>query len=168
MANSRKPIDSGKKIFAWTAHDYHPHERGVVWHVVFIISFLGGALWAALSDPHWGWVTAFCLCIIAAIYLFVHREGVQDHEIQVFEKGLLIDDLRFIHWEKISQFWFVYATDVAVINFDLKKTPDQPIKLQMGDVTPDKFREVLFEVELPEAEGKEESAFDLWVRVLKL
>jgi len=168
MARSQKPFDAGKKLFAWTAHDYHPHDRGVVWHIIFCTVFFGGALWSALSDPQWGWVTAFSLCAIAAIYLFVHRQGSLDHEIQVFEKGMLIDERTFIHWEKIEQFWFTYDDLVSVINFDLKKNANQPIKLQMGEVTPEKFREVMALVEQPEAEGKEESVLDLWIRVLKL
>lgn len=38
----------------------------------------------------------------------------------------------------------------------------------MGEVTPEKFREVLQSVDLPEEEGKEEAVLDLWIRVLKL
>ena len=167
MSSENRMLDSGNKLFSWVAHDYHPHERGLVWYVMFSLIFFGGAVWAAFSDPKWGWVTSFSLCVVAAIYLFIHRDGDQDHEVQVFEKGLLIDDRRFIHWDKIQQFWFVYDRDVAIINFDLKKTPDTPIKLQMGQVDPEEFREALNRL-IPEAEGKEESVFDLWVRVLKL
>ena len=167
MAPENKILDSGEKVFGWVAHDYHPHKRGIVWYVVFSLIFFGGAIWACFTDPRWGWVTAFSLCIVAAIYLFIHRDGDQDHEVQIFGKGLLIDGRRFIHWEKISHFWFIYDGEVAIINFDLKKTPDTPIKLQMGEVTPDEFRTVLTNL-VPEAEGKEESVFDLWIRVLKL
>jgi len=168
MPTNKKFLDTGKKLFAWTAHDYHPHERGICWYVLFSIVFFGGAAWMMMADPRWGWVTSFCLCATAAIYLYIHRNGEVDHEVQVFEKGLLIDDRQFLHWDKLEQFWFMYDETVSVINFDPKKNPDQPIKLQMGDVTPDKFREILEQVDLPEAEGKEEAVLDLWIRVLKL
>lgn len=121
MGKNKKPFDAGKKLFSWTAHDYHPHERGMVWHVVFCAVFFGGAAWAAITDPKWGWITAFSLCAIAAIYLFTHREGAQDHAVEIYDKGLFIDQSHFLYWDKFEQFWFVYDQDVSVINFDLKK-----------------------------------------------
>ena len=168
MAEHKNLYDSGKKLFSWTAHDYHPHDRGIAWYIGFSVIFFGIALWALIADPRWGWVTAFSLCIAAAVYLFIHRDGDRDHEVQVYEKGLLVDNKNFIHWDKFAQFWFAYDSTVAIINFDLKKTPEVPKKLQMGEITPDKFREILGMVDLPEAEGKEESVLDLWIRVLKL
>jgi len=168
MAKTRKPFDCGKKLFSWTAHDYHPHERGVLWHIIFCAAFFGGSIWAVLADPRWGWVTAFCFCTVAGIYLITHRGGNQDHEVQIFEKGLLIDERCFVHWDKVLKYWFVYDESVAVINFDLKKESNQPIKLQMGDITLDKFREVLTAIPIEEDESKEESVIDLWIRVLKL
>ena len=168
MAKKRALFDSGPKLFSWTAHDYHPHDRGLSWYIVFCLLFFGISFWAVLTDPQWGWITAFSLCVSAAIYLYIHREGEQDHEVQIFEKGLQIDGHDFIHWEKVEAFWFTYDETVSIINFDLKKNPNNPKKLQMGQVTPDRFREIMKEVKLPEAEGKEESVADLWIRVLKL
>ncbi len=159
-------IDPGKLIFTWEAHDYHPHERGWLWIIVFCAVIFGGAGWALWNGD---WVMALTFFVVGAVYFFAHRKGEETHHISVFEKELQVDG-KFFPWNTFSGYWFVFdeRQAVSVINFQLRDKNDQKITLQMGYLVPDQLREVLEQVELPELVDKKEGLVDLWVRALKL
>lgn len=161
-------FEKGKKVFAWDAHDYHPHERGLIWMSVFCTILFGGAIWAYLSDPQWGWLTSFSFFIAAAVYFLIHRNGNQGHEVQVFENGLFIDEKVFFPWSEFNGFWFVYDPTVAVVNFDFINSKKGRIILQLGELTPEDLRKKLSKITLEEKEDQKEALIDLWVRALKL
>ncbi len=157
-------IDPGEKIFSWTAFNYHPHKRGWIWYAIFCTFFFGSALWALVSGD---WVMAFTLFVAVAVYFFAHRKGDEDHEVQVFENGILIDR-KFIEKEKLEGYWFVYDQTVSVLNFQLSGKGDRKISLQMGEHNPDVFRSEFKLMEIEELVDKKESLMDLWIRALKL
>ncbi len=160
-----KNFDPGKVIFAWEAHDYHPHRRGWVWMGIFCLIIFGGAGWALWTGD---WVMAFTFFAVAAIYFFFHRKGHESHQIGILEKGLQVDT-QFFPWDDFSGFWFVYdeMQAVSIVNFQ-KAEKDQKLSLQMGMLKPDDLRDVLKKVELEELKDKKESLVDLWIRALKL
>ena len=158
----------GEKIFSWTAYDYHPHKRGVLWYVMFCAVFLGGSGWAIWNDPAWGWLVAFTFFVAMAAYFKAHANGDETHEIHAFEKALMIDTNQLIPFEKFSGYWFVFDENVSVINFQLRSKHDQKFSLQMGDKFPEYFRTKFNTTQLVELEDKTESLLDLWIRVLKL
>ncbi len=158
----------GISLFSWVAHDYHPHQRGILWYIVFSIAFGGTAAWAFFADEHFGWITSFCILMVAAIYFWTHRNGNEDHEIIGFEKGILIDGRTFFNWDKFEGYWFVYDETVAVVNFEFKGGKGKKITLQLGSVTPEELRVPLKALMLAELPEKKESLLDLWIRALKL
>jgi len=157
-------INPGEKIFSWVAFNYHPHKRGWIWYAIFCTLFFGSALWALMSGD---WVMAFTLFVAVAVYFFVHRKGDEDHEVQVFENGILIDR-KFIEKERIEGYWFVYDQTVSVLNFQLSGKGDRKISLQMGEHNPDFFRSEFKLTKLEELFEQRESLMDLWIRALKL
>ena len=161
-------FDYGEPIFTWTAHDYHPHQRGMLWYTLFSFALFGSSLAAIITDPQSGWMTAFTLCLAAAAYFFVHRNGHQDHEIKVTPNGLVVDDKSFYAWDELSGFWILRDPTVSVINFEFHNPKKNKFTLQMGLVEPTKFRQVFNFVDLPEIEGQTECLMDLWIRALKL
>ncbi len=165
--NLRRQFNPGNEVFSWVAHDYHPHERGIVWMVVFCGTFFGGALWSWIADPKWGWITSLCLLIVAALYFWTHKGGDDFHKVILTDKGVLIDNRIFHSWEKFEGFWFIYDETVSVINFQFVESP-QKVSLQMGEVDPEKFREIFEKAEFAELSGMKEGLTDLWVRALKL
>jgi hypothetical protein len=158
----------GKKIFSWTACDYHPHKRGTLWYVLFCGIFLLGSIWAIWNDPKWGWLVAFTFFVAMAAYFKEHANGDETHEIHVFEKALMIDTAQLIPFDTFSGYWFAYDETVSTINFQVKSKHDQKITLQMGDKLPEFFRYKLAKTSLEELEDQKESLLDLWIRVLKL
>lgn len=110
---------------------------------------------------------AFALFIAAGVYFFIHRKGDEEHEITVFEKGILVDQ-KYFPMEKFAGYWFIFDETVSVINLQLSGKGDRKIALQMGDKTPDFFRSAFPSTKLEELSDKKESLLDLWIRALKL
>ncbi len=163
-----KKYDIGNEIFSYTAHDYHPHERGFLWYLVFSVIILGMSFWSFLSDPESGWFTSATILIVAATYFFVHRNGSQDQEIYFFERGLFLNKKKYIAWSNFQGFWFVYNETATVLNLQYKDIKNQKLSLQMGEVLPEVFQEKLKQIGLIELEEQQESLLDLWIRALKL
>ena len=164
MPKLPKNFDPGKNIFSWVAHDYHPQQKGWIWISIFCLVVFGGAVWAFFSgDP----VMAFTFFVIAAVYFWVHRNGMETHKISLTEKGIFIDEKDFFSWEKFSGFWFIYDETVSIINFQFRNS-ERKISLQMGQVEPDVFRTIFEKAEFSELLDKKESLVDLWIRALKL
>lgn len=166
--NKEESFDPGNLIFGWLAHDYHPHQRGILWYVMFCLIFFGGSIWAVYSDPKWGWVTALAFCITAAIYFQIHRSGNADHDIKFLEKGLLIDNKNFSGWGQFDGYWFNVDETVSTLTFEMKESKKQ-ITIQLGQLFPDQIRSALKSIEeFGELKSKKESLLDLWIRALKL
>jgi hypothetical protein len=165
----QKPLlsfDPGNSLFTWEAYDYHPHQRGWVWLLVFCAITFGGALWALWSGD---WIMALTFFVVAAVYFYTHRQGNEVHQVHLTEKGILIDGRDFFYWEKLAGYWFIYDETVSVINFQFDdQKRDRKISLQMGEVEPDTFREIFEKADFTELTNKKESLMDLWIRALKL
>ena len=165
--NSAK-FDPGVEVFSWTADDYHPHQRGIIWYVAFCSVLFGGAIWSMISDPKWGWLMALSFFLAAAVYFYAHYKGDEAHEVVVFERGLFIDNKLFVN-ENFAGYWILYDETVAIINFQMKsKHREYKISLQMGDNPPEYFRENFAKINLLELEDEKENLLDLWIRALKL
>ena len=161
-------FDPGSEVFSWTALDYHPHRRGIVWYVVFCLILFGGAIWSMVSDPKWGWLMALSFFLAAAVYFYTHYKGAEAHEVKVFERGFLIDN-KFFPREKFAGFWILYDETAAILNLKFKsKHRNHKILLQMGDNPPEFFRENFAKMSFPELEDEKETLLDLWIRALKL
>ena len=157
-------VNPGEKLFSWIAFNYHPHKRGLVWYGVFCALFFGSAIWAMVSGD---WVMAFTLFIAVAVYFFIHRKGDEQHEVNVFENGILIDQ-KYFPIEKFEGYWFVYDQTVGIVNLQLSGKGDRKISLQTGEHDLSFFRKELKQAGLEELSEKKESLIDLWIRALKL
>jgi hypothetical protein len=166
--NISPKFDLGEEVFSWEAHDYHPHKRGIIWYTVFCAILFGGAVWAMVSDPKWGWLMALSFFLAAAVYFLAHRKGDEMHKIKAFEQGIFIDK-KFIATENVAGFWILYNETVSTVHLQLKsKYQNQKISLQMGNNSPEFFRKNFAKMNIPELEDAKETILDLWIRALKL
>ena len=164
IANQKAVFNPGEELFAWEAYDYHPHERGILWMIMAGIVLFGSSAFFIITEPKMGWITVLCFFIVAMIYFWTHRNGNEIHQVQIFEQGLLIDQRKFLPWERFSGYWFVYDPTVSVINFQYDSKRDQKITLQMGYVEPDKFREIFDQINFPELKDMKKDILELWIR----
>jgi len=155
-------FDAGRKIFSWTARDYHPHTRGWIWLTIFCGIFFGGGIWAIFAGDT---IMALTFFLLAAVYFYAHKNGDETHEIVLCEKGFFVDRTFFL-WEKFSGFWLIFDETAAIINFQFAHK-NAKISLQMGKIDPEIFRKIFARAEFPELD-KQETLLDLWIRALKL
>ena len=166
---SVQPLDLGRPVFEWEAFDHHPYKRGWLWYTLFAVVLVGGSGWAIWDDPQWGWLVAVTFLVAAAVYLWMHRNGNEKHQVQVFERGLFIGEKKFIPREKIAGYWFVYGEGVAVLNLEIyTRKETRKISLQMGDNNPDFFRSNFSDMGIEEMADMHEAVLDMWIRGLKL
>jgi len=166
-STDKKQQDLGEFLFEWEAFDYQPHKRGVLWYIVFCAVFFGGAIWSILSDPKWGWLTAFVFAVAVSVYFWKHLQLGRTHLIKVFPDNIQIDT-DVLPLKNISGYWFLVDKGVSVINLELKDKKNRKITLQMGERSVEWFRSQFLKVEISELEDRSESLLDLWIRALKL
>lgn len=180
---SKDDLQRGAPLFAWRAEDYHPHQRGILWIIVFCVIVFGSALAlvlfsgesesgaSILSDMKTGNIfMAITIFLAAAVYFYTHRRGDEDHEIVVYEKAIQIDK-KTIPLKEVKGYWFIYEKDVSVINLELKEKKyrkERKIPIQMGEKTPEYFQENFERLLIPELLEKKEPILDKWIRILKL
>jgi hypothetical protein len=161
-------LDTGNPVFAWRAFDHPPYHRGWLWYVLFCTVLFGGAIWAVIDEPRWGWIMATTFFIAAAVYFLSHRKGNELHDTTVFERGILIGEDKFVLKEKINGYWFVYEQDAETLNIELNGRNKRIYSLQMGNLKPDFFREHLGTFGIEELEDRHEANLDRWIRIFKL
>ena len=163
---NKRVFDPGPLVFAWEAFDYHPHERGWLWYVIWLGALCVGTGWMFWTGE---WSVALMFLFVAALYYFVHRNGHETHHIHVYKKGIRVDKT-FFGWDRLEGYWFIWneRQGAAIVNIQVKNNGDRKIPLQMGHLTPDELREVFDEVSFPELVEKKEGLVDLWIRVFKL
>lgn len=163
----RKKLVLGEPVFAWEALDYYPYQRGVWWYICFCTVFFGSATWAVLTDPAWGWLTAFVFLVAMAVYFWKQSTLGRTHHIEVFENVIRIDT-ECLPLDQLAGYWFVFDETVAVLNLEFKQKKTQKISLQMGENPPAWFRDKFSLTTLSELKDRQEPLLDLWIRVLKL
>ena len=160
-------FNPGNEVFSWISEDYHPHNRGSLWIIVFSVFMFGVAIWSYLSDPKTGWVTALTLFLALAMYFYMHRNGREKHSITVFQNGIFIDQV-FVSFVDLEGFWFIYDQTASIITLEQKGKTRSRIQLQLGEESPETLREVFAGLDLLELTDRQESLVDLWIRALKL
>jgi hypothetical protein len=178
-------IQSDEPVFGWRAYNYHPHQRGPAWMILFCVIVFGSALalvffsgqsdsenaTSLFADMQTGNIfMAVTICLAAAVYFYIHRQGDQEHDITVYEYDMYIDNHR-VPIKEITGFWFVYEDNVSLINIELQDKRYQKkraISLQMGNHDPEFFQENFEKIGVEELFDKKESLIDKWIRVLKL
>ncbi len=157
----------GKKIFSWTACNYHPHKRSNLWRIVFggIIIAIAVVFMLVFDD----FFSTLLILGSVCTYVFIHREGHEKHNIDIFTVGILVDNSVFFTWKQFCGYWFVFDESVSIINFELIGGKNKKLSLQMGHINPEEFRKLFMSIDgFIELEYKKESVLDLWIRVLKL
>jgi len=170
IAPKRRPHHYlGEELLSWEAHDYHPHERGKMWHLGFIL-FMITCMWGImLIDPVQGWISAICFAIVGVVYLLVHQGDHEQHEIRFHEHGLIVNQRHHFDWNRFEGFWFIEDHYSRQIIFEINEPHKKDrVTLMMGDLHRNHFRQALEMTELKELKGQREGLMALWFRVFKL
>jgi len=161
-------FNPGRLLFEWTAFNYHPHDRGIIWYFLFCFVIIGTSIYSWYADATWGLLTTLSILFCAVFYLIVHKDH-HTHVIRLFERGLIIDEATFISWKRITGYWVLYDEYISVIKFvERKKGHETTYTLQLGKVSLEELTSVMKYLDISYLDEYEESTVDLWLRVLKL
>lgn len=160
--------ETGKKLTSWKAPDYHPYERGIGWYISFGLLTFGTSLAVYLSDPASSAIPVACICLMAAFYLWVHRDGEEEHKITLFENGLQVGDGRLMPWHEFNGYWFLQDTHSRLLVLESDLWNRDQIRLLLGKTKTDRIAKAMDEVELEHLPDRKERGFHLWSRVFRL
>ncbi len=158
----------GKKLVSWKAFDYHPYERGLGWYISFGLLTFGTALIIFLMDPESSGVPVACICLMAAFYLWVHREGENEQTITLYENGITIGDYDLMSWKRFDGYWFLEDQHSRLLVLESDAWNQDRIRILLGKYKTDKIVRAMERIELKHLADKSENGFDLWSRVFRL
>ncbi len=170
MGKEKPKIRLGKKLINWSAPDYHPHERGLLWHIGFCGVMFGSAIFFLWWDKEWGWVSAFTFCFVAAVYFWIHRDAEREHEIEIFENALILDKRNIFPWDKFRGYWILDDIHARLLVFEYSVKRSDRVILQLEEISNSKIHKVLDKANIEELpkNSQKEALTDLWIRALKL
>lgn len=159
-----KPKKEEKIIISWNAPEYLVHDKGKQWYLVAGIILLITVIISIFTDN----VTlALALIVLAAVYYHTHRfHPPKDIEIKITEMGMKIGKM-FFPYSHIQAFWIIRKNGLNTLNLRVAGKYFSEVIIQLNDQDPVPVREYLVG-QIPEWEGKEESASDTLLRLLKL
>jgi len=158
----------GKKLISWKAPDYHTYDRGIGWYIIFGLLTFGTALITFLTDPASSGIPVACICLVAAFYLWVHREGEVENEVTLYENGIDIDGSRLMSWKDFDGYWFIEDQHSRLLVLESNLWNQDRVRILLGKNKTDKIVKAMEKIELVKMAGKRENSFDLWSRVLRL
>lgn len=164
----RKEGLCGKKLYSWKTLDFHPYERGLGWYISFGFLTFGVALLIYLSDPETSSIPVACICLVAAFYLWVHRDGEKEHRIALYEKCLQVGDSKPISWKDFQGYWFLEDDHSRLLVIEGKSWKQDRVRILLGDSNQDRINKAMEKVGLEYLEDRKEGGFDLWSRVFRL
>lgn len=158
----------GKKLVSWQSLDYHPYERGIGWYISFGLLTFGTALVIFITDPATSGIPVACICLIAAFYLWVHREGEEEHEVSLFENGIAIGEGALMPWKQFDGYWFIEDEHSRLLVLESEIWNQDRVRILLGKNKTDKIISAMEKIELERMGDKRENGFDLWSRVFRL
>lgn len=170
MNARQKNLRLGKELLSWVAPDYHPYERGLIWHIAFCAVMFGSAIFFLLWDPQWGWVSAFAFCFVAAVYFWIHKDDNTVHEIKIFENAIQVDEKHIKGWDIFQGYWILEDMHARLLILEYKAKRSDRVVLQLDEMTTKKVKKSMEKTRLEEIPKKEqeEALTQLWIRALKL
>lgn len=161
-------LKPGKKLVSWKAFDYHPYERGIGWYISFGLLTFGSALVIYLMDPASSAVPVASICLIAAFYLWVHRDGEVEHDITIFENGIKVANGRVMPWREFNGYWFLEDHHSRLLVLESTVWNRDRIRLLLGESKTERIMKAMEQADVEYLPDQKEAGFDLWSRVFRL
>jgi hypothetical protein len=158
----------GKKLVSWKSLDYHSYERGIGWYIIFGLLTFGTALMIFISDPASSGIPVASICLVAAFYLWVHREGEVEHEVTLYENGIEIGEGGLMPWKRFDGYWFIEDQHSRLLVLEGEIWNQDRVRILLGKNKTDKIVSAMEKIELVRMSDKRENGFDLWSRVFRL
>ena len=144
--------------YSFVSYNAYPTVRTRRWYVIFITIISLLILLFIVSKEY------FSSVIIVIVYMLLRREE-EPKRVVIDDNGVVINDYIY-DIRTLKGYYFIHGPQVSMLYLVRHRMPD--IRIYMGLETPDTIRNVFKEIRIEELIDCKESAFDLWIRVLKL
>lgn len=152
-------------VIRWMAPEYKRHEKGRLWFMIAGVIVLMLVVYFILTDSA---SAAIAFLLLGALYFLVHRSELQKIKIEINEVGIKIGKRETIHYSQIQNFWIMFdPPHNTTLNILLIGKMSRHIQIELGEQDPSIVRRYLRQ-QIPEVEGKEESIWDILMRILKI
>ncbi len=146
----------------WSAPEFTKYQKDVIWFLIGGAIGLGLLIFSLLNKNF-----IFALIVILSafsLYVWSQKEP-RKIKFVINVKGIMIDNACY-NFDNLKSFWIFYEPpEVKFLSLESKKTIMPHIKIPLGEIDPNKIRELLLKF-LPE-EKQEESLIDVLARNLK-
>lgn len=155
----------GDPVFAWSFLEYHPHERGRRWWIVFWILSIGLVAYAGYTKNV---LFAVIILIFDVIILFRHYEKPGMLECEVYDHGVIVG-ARYIPWKHVKKFWIAYdPPHVKRLYFTHSAGFHHLTSISLEDENPIELREFLKQYLVEDLDQEDEHLTDTLSRLLKI
>ena len=147
--------------YSFVSYNAYPTVRTRRWYVIFITIISLLILLFIVSKEYF---SSVIMVIIVIVYMLLRREE-EPKRVVIDDNGVVINDYIY-DIRTLKGYYFIHGPQVSMLYLVRHRMPD--IRIYMGLETPDTIRNVFKEIRIEELIDCKESAFDLWIRVLKL
>ena len=164
----REQIDPkfGDLIMMWTMDEFHRHERGTGWYVIFLVLGVGLIIWALLTSNY---IFAILLVLIGTYMILEHFRDPGDVPVMILTTGIVVGN-HYHPWDEIKDFSIVYEPPaIRKMYLDFVPVKHLPVGLDFPeDMNPNELRETILEFADEDLDRKEESVIDFIRRTYKI
>ncbi|NQV12477.1 hypothetical protein HQ524_03865 [Candidatus Uhrbacteria bacterium] len=156
----------GDLLLYWTMHEFHQHDRGTAWYVVFLLLGIGLILFAILTRNY---IFAVLLILMGTFMIMQHFNDPEDVPIVILTTGIVIGN-HYHPWEEVKNFWIAYEPpDIQKLYIDFHKNRHPYVSIEMPDnLDPIELRDTMLEFADENDDRQEESLTDYIRRLYKL
>ncbi len=148
----------------WEAPEYIRHEKGLVWFSIGAILILAIAIWGVFTNS---WTMSVAFLLFGGVYYILHQEHPKLIQITLTGLGINVG-ARFYPYASIKYFWIIFSQNgPKTLHLKLANSTLSEVEIQLAQQNPAIVRDFLLK-QIPEIEGKEESFFSIFSRVIKL
>lgn len=165
MADEQMEQSNNEPTFSWTYYEYHPHERGRLWWILFWIVSLGLVVYAGLTQ---NFLFAVIILIFDIIILYRHYQKPEPIECEIYDHGVVLGE-QYLPWKNIKKFWIVYdPPEVKRLYFTYDSVLRPHSSISFNEVNPIELRNFLKQYVIEDLDREDEHFSDTLGRILKI
>ncbi|HJN85469.1 MAG TPA: hypothetical protein QF873_04110 [Patescibacteria group bacterium] len=156
----------GDLLLYWTMKEFHQHERGTAWYVVFLVSGIALILYAILTSNY---IFAVLLILFGTFMIMQHFHDPEDVPVVILTTGLVIGN-HYHPWDEVTNFWIAYEPpDVQKLYINFVRNVHPYVSIDLPEnLDPLELRETMLEFVDENDSRKDESLTDYIKRLYKL
>ncbi len=160
------PKTPGMEIIAWEVPEYHKHDRGRWWYIIFAVICMGLIIQAIFTG---NFLFAVILVIAGFVIIINDARHPAPVSVRITTEGVMVGR-KFYDYDEMKHFAIVYkpAEDLKRLYFEFKTVTKPRLSVALFDINPLYIREHLTKYLSEDLERLDEPTSEFLARILKL